>query len=139
MVLFGLLTIHNVRQSHRRVYHTTNIQLVSNANKNPSIKKHKRKKIDRQLLITMLFFQVTLLTILSLPLIIQRFYSTLTLNNSKTALRKAIESFTFSLVLLLTSMALGLPFYIYTLSGIRVFPKSLFKVLQSFRGVPLHE
>jgi hypothetical protein len=138
-----LLTIHNVRQSHRRVYQTTNIQFVSNANKNPSVKsnkpKHKRKKIDRQLLITMLFFQVTLLTILTFPLIIQRFYSTLTLNISKTALQKAIDSFTFSLVLLLTYMALGLPFYIYTLSGVRIFRKALFKVLQNFRGLPLYE
>lgn len=141
MFLFGLLTIANVRQ-FRRQRHQPNIialagigseNLVANANRQP----RQQKKIDRQLLL-MLFFQVTLLTIFSVPLLIQRLYATFTLNNSKTILQKTIENFFYSLTILLTYIAFGLPFYIYTLIGGNIFRKGLVDVLQNFRRIILH-
>jgi hypothetical protein len=141
MFLFGLLTIVNVRQ-FPRPRHQPNIialvgigseNLVANTNRQP----RQQKKIDRQLLL-MLFFQVTLLTIFSVPLLIQRLYATFTLNNSKTILQKTIENFFYSLTILLTYIAFGLPFYIYTLIGGSIFQKGLSEVLQNFRRIILH-
>ena len=136
MVLFGVLTIINVRQTRRRVHQRNNRESanVGNENYSSSIgsQQHRQKKIDRQLLI-MLLFQVTLLTIFALPLAIQRFYSTLTSNNSQTTLQKTLDGFLYSLALLLLYIALGLPFYIYTLSGGTIFRKAVWNVLKMFR------
>jgi hypothetical protein len=141
MALFGLLTIANIRQFHRQVHPMNMIELAGTGNKNSAANANsqtrQQKRIDRQLLL-MLLFQVTLLAIFSLPLLIQRLYATFTLNNSKTILQKTIENFFFSFTLLLSYVAFGLPFYIYTLSGGNIFRKSLFEVLQNLRRIILH-
>jgi len=123
MILFGLKTISNVRQALRRIH---------NQPANPTGQQNQRKKSDRQLLIV-LFFQVILLTILSLPLPIERFYSTFTNNDSKTILQESIDNFFYNLALLLIYLANGISFYIWTISGGHTLRKALLNVFRIFR------
>lgn len=134
MVIFGILTILNVRESYLRINPINGINSHGNANETQSSNTgdRQRKRVDRQLSV-MLFFQVTILTILSIPFPIQRLYSTITFSDSQTLLQSTINSFCYSLVLLLLYIALGLPFYIYTLSGGETFRKALFNILRMLR------
>jgi hypothetical protein len=133
IVLFGLLTVKNIRQFHRQMRPMNTIELPNIGNQN-----RQQRKIDRQLLL-MLFFQDTLLTILLTPLFIQRLYATSTFNNSKTALQTTIEQFIDNLLLLLNYAAFALPFFIYTLAGGSTFRKALVDVLLKFRRIILHQ
>jgi hypothetical protein len=123
MISFGLKTISNIRQSHLRI-HT---QIT-----NPSGQQNLYRKTDRQLLL-MLFSQVILLTILSIPLPIQRFYSTFTSNYSKTLLQQSISNFAYNLSVLFIYLANGISFYIYTISGGNTFRKALFNLVEIVR------
>jgi hypothetical protein len=148
ILLFGLLTVKNFRQTRRQVRPTNNIELASIGNQSrqmntielPNIGNQNRqqRKIDRQLLL-MLFFQDTLLAILLTPLFIQRLYDTIIFNNSKTALQGTIEQFINSLFLLINYAAFALPFFIYTLAGGSTFRKALVDVLLKFRRIILHQ
>jgi hypothetical protein len=123
MILFGLKTISNIRQAHRRIH---------NQSINGNRQENQHKKIDRQLLI-MLFFQVIILTILSLPLPIERFHSTFTNNNSKTILQESIDNFVYNLAVLFIYLANGIAFYIWTISGGKTFRKALLNIFKMFR------
>lgn len=123
MSLFGIKTILNIHQSHRR---------INNQPTNTNEQQIQRKKIDRQLLI-MLFIQVILLTILSVPLPIQRLYSTFTDTDSPPILQQTIENFIFNLFLLFIYIANGISYYIYTIGGGNIFRKGLLNVFQMFR------
>ena len=127
MIFFGLKTISNIRQSHRRIHHH---QITPN----PSWgQQHSQKRIDRQLLL-MLLSQVILLTILSIPLPIQRLYSTFTFNyNSKTSLQRSIRNLSYNLSILLIYLANGISFYIYTISGGTTFRKALWNLIKIVR------
>jgi hypothetical protein len=89
-----------------------------------------RKKTDRHLLI-MLFVQVLLMLLLTLPLSAIQLYLTMTSHIVKSTLRNAIENFIFNILLLFLYLACGMPFYIYTLSGGSVFRKALFNLLKT--------
>ncbi|CAF0735774.1 unnamed protein product [Adineta steineri] len=123
MFIFGLMIISNVRQTQTRLHPMSriinnhddhNIGVVSTKHQN------KQRKTDRQLLI-MLFIQVLIILIFTLPLALSKLYSTITRNVPKSALRNTIENFIFNLFLLFLNVASGIPFYIYTLSGGNVF------------------
>jgi hypothetical protein len=142
MVVFGLMTISNIRQAVHRV-HPTNTGTTNDPGNGTrsatiTVQQGQRKKSDRQLLI-MLFCQVILLAILSFPLAIDRLYLTLTVNVPKTTLQTAINNFIFNLLILVLYLANGISFYIYTLSGGSVFRKALLNVLQMFRGIILRQ
>ena len=81
----------------------------------------------------MLFIQILLLCVFTLPQAIQKLYSTLTANQILTPLNTAINNFVFNFVLLLTYFANGMPFYIYTLSGGTVFRTALKQLIQNIR------
>ncbi|CAF0764246.1 unnamed protein product [Adineta steineri] len=117
MIFFSLMTISNVRQIHHRIHHQPLNVIIQH------------KKVDRQLLI-MLFFQITLLFLLSLPLSIQRLYLTFTNNGFKTTLQKSIDNFIYNLFLLFIYLANGITFYLYTISGGSTFRKSLFNLFK---------
>jgi hypothetical protein len=89
------------------------------------------KKIDRYLR-HVLFRQVILLTIFTLPQVIEKLFTTLTMNTRKSPLQMTIERCIYNFVLLLTYVASGMPFYIYTLSGGSVFRTTLLNLLQPF-------
>ncbi|CAF1018690.1 unnamed protein product [Adineta steineri] len=103
MFIFGWLTIRNVRTTgHLR--RETNVK-------------------DRQLT-TMLLIQVISTAILTLPISIQKLYSEITLNQTKSQESKLIENFFATYVVLLALMNTSTSFYLFTLTG-KIFRKEL--------------
>ncbi|CAF3388252.1 unnamed protein product [Rotaria sp. Silwood1] len=126
MLIFGLMTIHNINKVKNRIYGTSIIELkpMGNTSILEQPTQSSKKKLDSRLFF-MLFIQIILLSLCTLPQAIQKLYSTLLSNDGKTQLRIAIENFIFNLFLLMTYFAHGMPFYIYTLSGGTVFRNAL--------------
>jgi hypothetical protein len=135
MMIFGMMTISNVRQTQRRLRPLPMSTLVSannTASMIPDRQQQRSKKTDRHLLL-MLFFQVIVLTLLSLPFAIVEMYSTLTVAYVKSPLQIGIENFVFNFALLLVYLCCGTPFYIYTLCGGSVFGRALLNVVKNVR------
>jgi len=134
IVIFGWKTILNVRLSQTRVEPNTAVTIISHPSQ--AVEDHRRKrrrrleKTDNYLLI-MLFIQAILFACLTLPVAIQKLYTTLTLNVDKSRLRHVIESLVYQVGLLLTYVVAGMQFYINTLSGGRVFRKVLIDLMRS--------
>lgn len=124
MFIFGLMTISNVRLAQSRLKPMS----TTITNGRPT----QRKKSDRYLLM-MLFIQVFLMLLFTLPLSIYKLYSTITRNVSKSTLQNTIENFIFNTFLLLLYVSCGMSFYIYTLCGGSVFRKTLFDLLKTLR------
>lgn len=128
MFIFGFMTILNIRISAKRRIQPMSVSLtVTQMTAGEQDKKW--KKTDQHLLI-MLLVQVIFLTLFSLPQAIQNIYSNSTRNELRTPLQSAINNFAFNLFLLLTYVTNGMPFYIYTLTGGKIFRKTLLDVLQ---------
>ncbi|CAF4756236.1 unnamed protein product, partial [Rotaria sp. Silwood2] len=98
--------------------------------KSKNIQQQRKKRIDRYLR-HVLFVQIILLTIFTLPQVIEKFYTTLTVNTKKSLLHMTIDKFIYNFALLLTYLASGMPFYIYTLSGGSIFRTTLRNLIQS--------
>jgi hypothetical protein len=133
MFIFGLMIISNVRQAQARLHPmsmTINGRVGHNTTTVSTGRPNQSRKMDRQLLI-MLFIQVLLMLLFTLPISLSKLYTTITRNTPKSALRNSIESFIFNLFLLFLYIASGMPFYIYTLSGGSVFRKALFSVMKT--------
>ena len=127
MVLFGCLTMSNIREIHHRVQSP----LLSNRILTSITHEHRQrfKSIDRRLLV-MLLIQITFLTLLTLPQALEMIYLTITSTKSKSPLQNTIEISIFSFSLLLTYLASGMPFYIYTLSGGRIFREEILSIFR---------
>ncbi|CAF1096009.1 unnamed protein product [Adineta steineri] len=125
MCIFGLMTISNIRRIHSNKSTQSKLLDINDNNKKTiKPKKQKRKRIDRYLR-HVLFVQIIFLTILTIPQVIEKLYTTLTMNQRKSSLNVTIEEFIYNIVLLLTYLASGMPFYIYTLSGGNTFRNAL--------------
>ena len=120
MSLFGLLTVHNVRQLRTQRIRPSNIS-----------------RVDQRLL-RMLLIQILVLTTFTLPFAIQRLYSTLTINEDKSPVQQAIENFAFSLLFILSFAACDTPFFIFTLFGGQTFRTALFDTIRPCLGRPNH-
>ena len=130
MLMFGLMTISNIRQSHHQVIPAIAMTpLCSTEPPRPT------KRTDRHLL-CMVFVQVIVLTTLTLPQAVQRLYANF-VSSYSSQLLATIDMFVYNIVLLLTYLACAMPFYIYTLAGGSMFQKVLFglfgKVYRSVR------
>ena len=134
MVTFGLMTISNIRQVQSRL-RPLNVTMAGTITHKvlpvATGQQYQRKKIDRQLLI-MLCVQVVLIILFTLPLAMMRLYLRITTHIPKAALQRTTETFIFNLFLLFYYMTCGMPFYINTLSGGRVFRKALFSMVRMF-------
>ena len=126
MLVFGSMTIVNVRQTQRRIHHI-NVASVSVTNRS---NQQRSKKIDHYLFL-MLLCQVILFAVFTLPQNIQKFISLAQTNDVKSSLDKAIENFIFNFFLLFAYLANGMSFYIYTLSGGSVFRNELVKTARN--------
>ncbi|CAF1173800.1 unnamed protein product [Adineta steineri] len=138
MLIFGLMTINNVRYSRNRT-RPGDISMITMQGP-PSTSRtteQQRNKIDDQLLM-MLLVQVLLLFIFALPLGVQKLYSTITTNRVSSQSQVAIDNFAYNFVLLLNFIANGMPFYIYTLVGGNVFRKELQKMFATARQKICH-
>jgi len=117
MLLFGLLTLNNLRQ--RR-------QIVPRASQGNQVV----RRTDTQLL-RMLTAQVLVIIICTLPFSIYRLYSTFTANLVKDTLRIAQENLAFQIVGAMTYFAHSSSFYLYTLTG-TIFRKELIKITRRY-------
>ena len=114
MLVFGLLTIHNINRSRRAIepFVATIIRI------DPSNRKQRRPQRRNQSSLTrMLLLQVIFLTVCSLPQAIHQIYLTLTVLVVKSPLRLAVENFIVNFDFSLTYVGNASPFYIYTLTG----------------------
>jgi hypothetical protein len=127
MTIFGLMTLNNVRHARNRI-HGSHISTV-NQSKVSIIRQQRSNKTDHRLL-SMLFVQVIILALLTIPLSIEKLYSTLTSNDVKSRFRRTIENIIYNFALLLTYLANGIPFYVYTISGGHVFRKAFFDLMR---------
>ena len=125
MIVFGLMTIVNVRRSYHRVFIATHSQTETSRPKSNS----KWKKTDSNLLL-MLLIQTILFSLFTLPQAIQRMYSTFTEQQPRSLLQTAIENMIFNLLLLFTYFSNGIPFYVFTLCGNTIFRRTLFEILR---------
>jgi len=127
MILFGLLTLSNIRKMH----HRARKPLLSRLNKTTINDEHRQrlKLIDRHLLI-MLLVQISVFILFTFPQAIEMIYVTLTRNTSKSLLQNTIEKSIFTFCLLLTYLSSGMPFYIYTLTGGCMFRQAVFRLIR---------
>jgi hypothetical protein len=136
MMIFGLMTIVNVHKSAlgriRPVMTITTSQRSSANRLSQSL-----KKTEHHLLL-MLFMQVVLLTLFSLPQAIQNLYSNITIYVIKTSSNSPFTDFIFNLFFLLTYVTNGMPFYIYTLTGGATFRKALWDSLREIGRKIIH-
>lgn len=147
MMIFGLMTILNIRHAKSRIHTMSVMEMNQTGGAMPSLEHPgvstarlpttatttnlSKKKIDRRLFL-MLLIQIILTAVFTLPQAVQKVYSTVTANEVPTGLKRAIDNFVFNLVLLLTYVANGMPFYIYTLSGGPLFRNTLKHLIQNF-------
>jgi hypothetical protein len=134
MFIFGLMTISNIRQTYSVVL-VERKTINRNTRNRRTLKmtreqKERWKRIDRYLRLV-LFKQIILLTLFTLPQVIEKLYITVTMNTKKSSLHITIDRFLYNFVLLLTFVASGMPFYIYTLSGRSIFRTTFLNLLQS--------
>jgi hypothetical protein len=135
MFIFGLMIISNVRQIQARLQPmnmTIDARVGPTATTVTIQRRNQQKETDRQLLM-MLFVQVLLIIVFTLPLALSKLYTTITRNAPKSVLQKTIENFIFNIFILFLNIAAGMPFYIYTLSGGRVFRKVFFRLMGALR------
>ena len=127
MLLFGLLTIRNVRRVQKRI-HATHISATHPTSGSQSAATHvqqQRRRTDRSLL-KMLLAQILFLILCTAPYTTYRIYSTFqTSAPSKSAIQNSMERLLFNLCTSLTYLASAMPFYIYTLCGGKVFRNEL--------------
>jgi len=127
MIYFGLMTIINVRRTQRRIQNI-NMVRISGA---ITTAQQRSKRTDHYLLL-MLFVQVILFAVVTLPQNIEKFISYAQTNEITSALDNAIANFIFNFFLLFAYLANGLSFYIYTLFGGSIFRNELLKIFTRF-------
>lgn len=130
MFLFGFMTMSNVRKLKHRLQSPLLPRLSNPATSGEQRQRFRR--IDRHLLI-MLLVQISFLALFTLPQAIQQIYSTITRDQTKTSMQTTIESSVYSFGILLTYLASGMPFYVYTLSGGCLFRQAFFDLLQRIK------
>ncbi|UJR14928.1 hypothetical protein I4U23_001910 [Adineta vaga] len=130
MFTFSLMTISNIHQSQRRLFHTTNLSSILNQQQQ---QQRRSKKTERHLL-WMVFTQIIVLGTLTLPQAIQRLYAAF-VESFESQLQTTIDMFIYNILLLLTYLASAMPFYIYTLTGGSLFRKPLLHLLQSILSI----
>ncbi|CAF1053526.1 unnamed protein product [Rotaria sp. Silwood1] len=128
MIIFGLMTIANITKSRSRLQPAARTMDGSTGHNTATTNfgqvTSEQRKTDRRLLI-MLLAQISLIILLTIPLAIDKLYTTITQSVLKSPLRKTIESFIFNILILIYYMSCGMPFYIYTLSGGSIFRKAI--------------
>jgi hypothetical protein len=117
MLLFGCLTLKNVRQ-HR--------QLVQRAGENRAI-----RRTDRQLL-RMLAAQVLVIIISTLPFCVNQLYTSFTSSFTKSTLKIAQDNLANQITSVVTYFAYTTSFYLYTLAG-TIFRKEVGKIFGQCR------
>ncbi|CAF1193316.1 unnamed protein product [Adineta ricciae] len=134
MLIFGLMIISNIRQTQTLIRPIAARSEVDSHRIPNSISIGRRyvkneRKTNRQLLL-MLSVQILIIFLCMFPFALSKLYSTFTRDLSRSTLQSTIENFIFNLLLLFSNVPSGLPFYIYTLTGGKVFRKALINIFR---------
>jgi hypothetical protein len=119
MLVCGILTLKNIRRSHRLVQPSTNAE--------NQLRNHSIKRRDVQLL-AMLLLQIIIITVFTLPFAIQKLIDTFTLQIKRTPLQTAQYSLLTATLRLLSYGSHAFGFFFYTLSG-RIFRTELLEII----------
>ncbi|CAM4829184.1 unnamed protein product [Rotaria magnacalcarata] len=128
MIIFGVLTVVNVRHMHSRVH--VHYTVASVARIPVTVRIAKLKTVDHKLL-RMLIIQILLLVLLSIPQPIQELYITLKPLGSGSEYENAVQVFLYNIELLIAFIANGIPFYVYTLAGGEIFRATFLDLMKS--------
>jgi hypothetical protein len=121
MLLFGLLTLKNLRRNRRLVMPTMNTP--------QQLKLNSTKKRDSQLLV-MLLLQIMIIIIFTVPFAIQKLIDTFTLTVQRTPVQAASYSLLTGTLRLLSYGSHAFGFFFYTLSA-RIFRKELASIINT--------
>ncbi|CAF0974788.1 unnamed protein product [Adineta steineri] len=155
MIVFGSLTVRNIRRKHRRINviqianGPSSVATITNAvpipipqqsinntngqNKQPLSKEVRRVTQKREAQLSLiLFIQIAVFVIASFPLGVYKVYSVATIYDTKSVLRVAIENTLFNIFVICIYLNNAIKFYIYTLSG-TVFRQELMKLFYSVK------
>lgn len=127
MIFFSLLTLSNIRRMHSR----HEMPLLSELTQTMMRKRRRFRLLDRHLLV-MLLVQIGFFILFTFPQGIEMIYLTITRNDFKSTSQLTIENTIFTFTLSLTYLASGMPFYVYTISGGRVFQEACLKFITRF-------
>ncbi|CAF1216904.1 unnamed protein product [Rotaria sp. Silwood1] len=119
----------NIYLNVRRLKHQRQLPSISITQ---TTQTRKNKRTDR-ILLRMVFIQVILLLICSLPVIVFRLYTTLTLTTAKNVVRRSVENLIFNVTLMIYYLEKVCSFYIYTLTS-RHFRKTLWQFIIRIRS-----
>ena len=134
MTFFGVRTIINVRRIRRRVGALpASVANREDTKTTTTGQQRQMRKRDRHLL-RMLVVQIVVLLVMMCPHPIQKAYSSIVTPPTPKSVNEAVQNFVFQALTLLTFIASGMPFYIYTLSGGSVFRNALFNLLKAMLG-----
>ncbi|CAF4442963.1 unnamed protein product [Rotaria sp. Silwood2] len=122
---FGINIYLNVRQlKHQRQILNISISQTTQTRNN--------QRTDR-ILLRMVFIQVTLLLMCSLPVFAFRLYTTLTLTTTKSVVRRSVENLIFNVTLMIYYFEKICSFYIYTITS-HHFRKILWQLITTIRS-----
>ena len=121
MLLFGLLTLKNLRQTRRLVMPAMNTP--------QQLKLNSTKKRDNQLLV-MLLLQIMIIIIFTVPFAIQKLIDTFTLQVQRTPVQKASYNLLTATLRLISYGSHAFGFFFYTLSA-RIFRMELGKIINT--------
>ena len=127
MLIFGLLTIVNVRRIRLRTNQTRIRLLREQIARNRRVK---FKRTDHHLL-RMLIFQMIFLILLCLPQAVQKLHITIHPIGYGSPMDDSIKRFLYNIDILLAFIASGMPFYINTLAGGVVFRNACIDLMQN--------
>lgn len=130
MFVFGFMTMRNVRKLQHRLH--SPLLPRSDTRSYCHARRARLKPIDRRLLI-MLLVQISFLALFTIPQSLHQIYSTITRDIPKSLLQKTIEHSLYKFAMLLTYLASGMPFYVYTLSGGYIFRQAFFTLLRRMK------
>lgn len=116
MLIFGLLTIRNIRRTQRQIVPLTFILMI----------RHKRKTTKQMTI--MLLVQVICSIIFSLPISLQNIYNQMTQKYQKSGKQQDLENFIGVLFILITLTNSAISFYLFTLTG-QIFRDELKRLL----------
>ncbi|CAF0965842.1 unnamed protein product [Adineta ricciae] len=135
-LVFGLMTISNVRQSQRRIRHLAvqNLPHTLTLSSADNPQNRLKKKTDRHMR-QVLFVQVIILTILAFPQAIQKIYTTAAEYRYLDTYsdNRSFDTLIYNCSVTLSFLASGMPFYIYTLCGGDIFRNALSELFQTVK------
>lgn len=128
MIIFGFLTVQNMKHSRQRIVPHTNIhRTIATQQANKINMKSREYQISIMIIVQLCVYLIT-----NLPFTIYLVYSAVTAFQTKSNFRLAIEKFITVIVYLLSNINFSATFYIYILTT-RIFRKDLKQIFQKIR------